>query len=207
MLITIAIVEDKRDFRTSLKNLIDAAPGYRCVHACDTGEEALKALPKLMPDVVLMDIHLPNMSGVTCTRRLKELCPSIRILILTVYEDSERIFDALKAGATGYLLKRTVSTEIIHAINEVMMGGAPMSSQVAYRVVESFYEAPRVLPKEQQLSRREEEILEKLSKGYKTKEIASQLSISANTVHTHLKHIYEKFHVSSRTEAIIKFLG
>lgn len=204
---SVAIVEDDRDFCATLKKFIDDAPGYRCVCTCDTAEEALKVIPKLKPDVVLMDIHLPNMSGTVCTRRLKELCPAIRILILTVYEDNERIFNALKAGATGYLLKRTVSTEIIRAISEIMQGGAPMSSQIAYRVVESFYEAPRTLPTEQRLSRREEEILEKLSKGYKTKEIASQLSISTNTVNTHLRHIYEKLHVCSRTEAILKFIG
>jgi DNA-binding NarL/FixJ family response regulator len=207
MLTNIAIVEDSRDFRRTLKNFIDEAPGFRCVFDCDTAESALKTVPELRPDVVLMDIHLPNMSGIACTRKLKELCPAIRILILTVYEDNERIFDALKAGATGYLLKRTVSTEIIRAISEVMAGGAPMSSQIAYRVVQSFYEAPRILPKEQQLSRREEEILEKLSKGYKTKEIASQLCISAHTVHSHMQHIYEKLHVCSKTEAVLKFLG
>jgi DNA-binding NarL/FixJ family response regulator len=204
---SVAIVEDDRDFRTSLRKYIDDAPGYRCLCACDTAEEALKVIPKLKPDVVLMDIHLPNMSGVVCTQRLKELCPSIRVLILTVYEDNERIFKALRAGAAGYLLKRAVSTEVVKAIGEVMLGGAPMTSQIAYRVVESFYEAPRSLPKELQLSRREEEILEKLSKGYKIKEIAIQLSISSNTVSTHLKHIYEKLHVCSRTEAILKFIG
>jgi len=207
MLTSVAIVEDNRDFRTTLKNFVDEAPGYRCVCACDTAEDALKAIPKLLPDVVLMDIHLPNMSGVACTRRLKELCPAIRILILTVYEDNERIFGALKAGASGYLLKRAEPAEIIRAINEVRLGGAPMSSQIASRVVESFHENPKALPKEQKLSRREEEILEELSKGYSTKEIASRFSISANTVHTHLQHIYDKLHVCSRTEAVLKFLG
>ncbi len=160
-----------------------------------------------MPDVVLMDIHLPNMSGVACTRRLKELCPSVRVLILTVYEDNEKIFGALKAGASGYLLKRAHPTDIIRAINEVKLGGAPMSSQIACRVVESFYESSRVSPTEEKLSQREEEILEELSKGYTPREIASRFSISANTVHTHLKHIYEKLHVHSRTEAVLKFLG
>ena len=207
MLTNIAIVEDNRDFRVTLKNFVDEAPGFRCVCDCDTAEEALKVVPRLLPEVVLMDIHLPNMSGVTCTRRLKEICPSVRILILTVYEDNERIFGALKAGASGYLLKRAEPAEIIRAINEVRLGGAPMSSQIASRVVESFHENPRTLPEEQKLSRREEEILEELSKGYTTKEIASRFSISANTVHTHMQHIYEKLHVRSKTEAILKFLG
>ena len=207
LLTTIAIVEDDRDFRNTLKAFVDEAPGFRCVCACDTAEAALHTIPKLLPDVVLMDIHLPNMSGVACTRRLKEACPSLRILILTVYEDNERIFGALKAGASGYLLKRAEPDEIIRAINEVKLGGAPMSSHIASRVVESFHESPRPVPKEQKLSRREEEILEELSKGYTTKEIASRFSISAHTVHTHLKNIYEKLHVHSRTEAVLKFLG
>lgn len=207
LLTSIAIVEDDRDFRTTLKAFLDEAPGFRCVCACDTAEAALQTVPKLLPDVVLMDIHLPNMSGVACTRRLKELCPSLRILILTVYEDNERIFGALKAGASGYLLKRAEPGEIVRAINEVKLGGAPMSSQIASRVVESFHENLRPVPKEQNLSRREEEILEELSKGYSTKEIATRFSISANTVHTHLQHIYDKLHVRSRTEAVLKFLG
>jgi len=207
MLTSVAIVEDNRDFRTTLANYVNQAPGYRCVCASATAEDALKLIPQLQPDVVLMDIHLPNMSGVACTRRLKELCPTVRILILTVYEDNERIFGALKAGASGYLLNRAEPDEIIHALHDVRLGGAPMSSQIASRVVESFYENPKTLPKEQKLSRREEEILEELSKGYSTKEIASRFSISANTVHTHLQHIYEKLHVRSRTEAVLKFLG
>ncbi|MDB6017464.1 MAG: two component transcriptional regulator, LuxR family [Pedosphaera sp.] len=207
MLTKIVIVEDNRDFRTILERYVNEAPSFRCVYACDSGEDAIKAIPRLLPDVVLMDIHLPNMSGVTCTRRLKELCPSVRVLILTVYEDNEQIFGALKAGASGYLLKRAEPTDVIRAINEVKLGGAPMSSQIACRVVESFYENSRVSPVEEKLSQREEEILEELSKGYTTKEIASHFSISANTVHTHLKHIYEKLHVHSRTEAVLKFLG
>jgi len=207
MLTKIVIVEDNRDFRTTLERYVNEAPGFRCVCACDSGEDAIKAVQRLLPDVVLMDIHLPNMSGVACTRRLKELCPSVRVLILTVYEDNEQIFGALKAGASGYLLKRAEPTDVIRAINEVKLGGAPMSSQIACRVVESFYESSRVQPVEEKLSQREEEILEELSKGYTTKEIASRFSISANTVHTHLKHIYEKLHVHSRTEAVLKFLG
>lgn len=204
-LTSIAIVEDNADFRGSLARYLDNAPGYRCVCACSTAEEALQQIPRLQPDVVLMDIHLPRQSGVDCTRRLKELCPKIQILILTVYEDNERIFGALKAGAGGYLLKRADPADILRAIQEVKQGGAPMSSQIARRVVQSFREEAGA-PKVESLSQREEEILEQLAKGYSTKEIADRLSVSVNTIRTHLQHIYGKLHVRSRTEAVIKFL-
>jgi DNA-binding NarL/FixJ family response regulator len=185
---------------------VEEAPGYSCLCACSTSEEALRKLPRFQPDVVLMDIHLPNMSGVECTRRLKELLPATQVLILTVYEDNERIFGALKAGASGYLLKRADPAEILHAIQEVKEGGAPMSSQIARRVVHSFREVPRAAHKVEQLSEREEEILQHLSKGYSTKEIADRLSVSVNTIRSHLQHIYSKLHVRSRTEAVVKFL-
>ncbi len=206
MLTSVAIVEDNPDFRATLSHYLDEAPGYRCVCACSTSEEALQKIPRLLPDVVLMDIHLPNLSGVECTRRLKALCPSVQILILTVYEDNERIFGALKAGAGGYLLKRADPADVLHAIQEVKQGGAPMSSQIARRVVQSFREADRDAAKTDKLSQREEEILQHLSKGYSTKEIADRLCVSPNTVRTHLQHIYEKLHVRSRTEAVVKFL-
>src|SRR5215469_405767 len=140
MSITVAIVEDNRSFREKLQNFIKETPGYRCVLACDSAEDAIQMVPKLLPEVVLMDLHLPNMSGADCTRRLKDLCPSVRILVLTVYEDNDRIFGALKAGASGYLLKRADPAAILRAIQEVKDGGAPMSSQIASRVVESFRE-------------------------------------------------------------------
>jgi DNA-binding NarL/FixJ family response regulator len=206
MMTTVAIVEDNNDFRASLSRYLDEAQGYRCVCACSTSEEALQKIPRQLPDVVLMDIHLPNMSGVECTRRLKELCPSVQILILTVYEDNERIFGALKAGASGYLLKRADPADILRAIQDVKQGGAPMSNQIARRVVQSFREKPGEASKLEGLSQREEEILQHLSKGYSTKEIADRLSVSVNTVRTHLQHIYEKLHVRSRTEAVAKFL-
>jgi len=153
-----------------------------------------------------MDVHLPSMSGVDCTRKLKALCPSVQVLMLTVYEDNDRIFGALQAGASGYLLKRADPADILHAIQEVKQGGAPMSSQIARRVVQSFRSEPRDAAKVDKLSAREEEILEHLSKGYSTKEIAVRLSVSTNTVRTHLQHIYDKLHVRSRTEAVVKFL-
>jgi DNA-binding NarL/FixJ family response regulator len=206
MMTSVAIVEDNKDFRASLARYLNEAQGYRCICECSTSEEALQKIPRLMPDVVLMDIHLPNMSGVDCTRRLKELCPSIPILILTVYEDNDRIFGALKAGASGYLLKRADPADILRAIQDVKEGGAPMSNQIARRVVQSFRGEPADAAKLEGLSQREEEILEHLSKGYSTKEIADRLSVSVNTVRTHLQHIYEKLHVRSRTEAVAKFL-
>ncbi len=202
---TIAIVEDNNDFRASLARYLDNTPGHRCIYTCSTAEDALQKIPRLLPDVVLMDIHLPNLSGVDCTRRLKELCPKVQILILTVYEDNERIFGALKAGASGYLLKRADPADILPAIQEVKQGGAPMSSQIARRVVQSFREVPGT-SKLENLSQREEEILQYLSKGYSTKEIADRLSVSTNTIRSHLQHIYDKLHVRSRTEAVIKFL-
>jgi DNA-binding NarL/FixJ family response regulator len=205
MLTTIAVVEDNNEFRASLARYLDHVPGFRCVCVCSTAEEALQQIPKLQPDVVLMDIHLPRLSGVDCTRRLKELCPKIQILILTVYEDNERIFGALKAGAGGYLLKRADPADILRAIQDVKQGGAPMSSPIARRVVQSFRQDAGV-PKVEGLSEREEEILEELARGYSTKEIADRLSVSVNTIRTHLQHIYGKLHVRSRTEAVIKFL-
>jgi DNA-binding NarL/FixJ family response regulator len=203
---SVAIVEDNRDFRATLANCLEDAPGFRCVLTCGSSEEALEKIPRLLPDVVLMDIHLPNMSGLECTCRLKEICPKVQILILTVYEDNERIFGALKAGAGGYLLKRADPADILDAILDVKQGGAPMSSQIARRVVQSFREAPADSSKVESLSKREEEILQNLAKGYSTKEIAERLFVSTHTVRTHLCHIYEKLHVRSRTEAVLKFL-
>lgn len=205
MLTTIAIVEDNNEFRASLARYLDKEPGFRCVCVCSTAEEALQQIPRQPPDVVLMDIHLPKLSGVECTRRLKQLCPRVQILILTVYEDNERIFGALKAGAGGYLLKRAAPANILQAIQEVKEGGAPMSSQIARQVVQSFREDPGNQQVES-LSEREQEILQQLSKGYSTKEIAGRLSVSVNTIRKHLQNIYGKLHVRSRTEAVIKFL-
>ena len=205
-MINVAIVEDNRSFREKLASYLNDAPGYKCAYSCDSAEDALKAIPRLAPDVVLMDIHLPNMSGVECARKLKDICPSVQILILTVYEDNDRIFGALKAGASGYLLKRADPAEILRAIQEVKQGGAPMSGLIARRVVQSFREADSNTSRSEKLSQREEDILRQLSKGYSTKEIADRLFVSVNTVRTHLQHIYDKLHVHSRTEALLKFL-
>ncbi len=206
MSIKVAIVEDNRSFRDKLSSYLNEKPEFQCIGAFDSAEDALKSIPRLMPDVVLMDIHLPKMSGVDCTRKLKDICPAVQILILTVYEDNDRIFGALKAGASGYLLKRADPADIVAAIQEVKHGGSPMSSQIARRVVQSFRESPANPQKEEKLSQREEEILQQLAKGYSTKEIADKSCISVNTVRSHLQHIYEKLHVRSRTEAVLKFL-
>jgi DNA-binding NarL/FixJ family response regulator len=204
--IKVAIVEDNADFRSTLENYINEAKGFSCTQACGSAEEALRILPRDLPDVVLMDLHLPNMSGVNCIRRLKILCPSAQILVLTVYEDSDSIFGALKAGASGYLLKRADPSDILSAIADGKQGGAPMSSEVACRVIRSFRETPADAMKIDKLSQTEEKVLQQFSKGYSTREVAERLSITINTVKTHLQHIYDKLHVRSRTEAVLKFI-
>jgi DNA-binding NarL/FixJ family response regulator len=205
-MIKIAIVEDDARVRRSLAQLIDEAPWHACVCQCDTAEEALEKLPAAAPDVVLMDTHLPNLSGIECAFRLRPLLPAVRILMLSVYEDNEVIFKALQAGASGYLLKRTPPAELLQAIAEVLRGGAPMTGEVARRVVESFRAPAHPGVADVELSRREQEILDLLTQGYENKEICERLFIGIETVRTHLKHIYEKLHVRSRTEAVAKYL-
>lgn len=206
--IKIGIVEDNRDLREALQQMVEDAPGLRFVCAFSDAEDAIRHLPKHAPDVVLMDIHLPFRSGIECTRRLKDLCPGLQVLILTVYEDSESIFDALKAGASGYLLKRSSPAEILAAIAAVRLGGAPMSSQIARQVVASFQQVtPSLEPEGEPLSERETEVLGYITKGYTGKEIAEKMHVSINTVKTHLKHIYQKLHVRSRTEILLRFRG
>lgn len=206
--IKIGIVEDNRGLRETLEQMVGGAPGMTCVCSFSTAEDAIRSLPKFAPDLVLMDIHLPFRSGIECTRRLKDLCPGLQVLILTVYEDSESIFEALKAGASGYLLKRSTPAEILDAIADVIEGGAPMSSQIARQVVGSFQQpSPTLEPEGEPLSERETEVLGYLTKGYSGKEIAEKMHVSINTVKTHLKHIYQKLHVRSRTEILLRFHG
>ena len=202
---TVGLVEDDAILRSSLAKLLSGTRGVRCVAACATGEEALQKLPGAKPDVVLMDLNLPQMSGIECIRRLKDVLPTTPLIVLTVYEDSEHIFRALKAGASGYLLKRSEPDQILEAIKDAREGGAPMSSQIARRVVRSFHE-PTQGGDDVSLTQREDEILSLLSKGYANKEIGGAMEISVTTVRTHLRHIYEKLHVRSRTEAIVKYL-
>lgn len=203
----IVIVEDNNVVRSSLEELVNSIPGCECVGCCANGEEGLKLIPRLKPDLVMMDIHLPNLSGIECTASLKETMPNLFVLILTVYEDETKIFQALKAGASGYILKRGDPREIIHAIEEVLAGGAPMTSSIGRKVVESFREASAPKDGKDALSRRETEILQSLSQGLSNKEIAEHLSINVETVRWHLKQIYEKLHVHGRTKVALKFLG
>jgi DNA-binding NarL/FixJ family response regulator len=204
--ITVGIVEDDAIIRNSLIKLIGSTAEYNCVGACASAEEAIDRFPGLKPQVVLMDIHLPQASGIECTRRLKEMLPGTQILILTVYEDSESIFQALKAGASGYLLKRSEPEDIVRALKDVYEGGAPMSARIARKVVQSFCEPTPATNVALKLTDREEETLSMLAEGYANKEIADKMAVSLSTVRTHLRHIYDKLHVRSRTEAILKFL-
>jgi DNA-binding NarL/FixJ family response regulator len=197
-LLKIILVEDKPVVRENWSRLINSFPDMSCAQVCASAEEALRVVPVAKPDVVLMDIFLPRMSGIECTARLKEQLPKLQILILTAVEDDELVFMALQAGADGYLLKRTTPDELRAALTEVMRGGAPMNSEIARRVVESFRRPMKPREPGVGLSAREEEVLILLSKGYSNKEIADQLSLSVETVGSHLKHIYEKLHVRSR---------
>jgi DNA-binding NarL/FixJ family response regulator len=203
---TIGLVEDNDTMRQTLRELIDSAPGCRCVCACATAREALTDIPRHRPKVVLMDIHLANESGIACTASLTEKFPDMQVIMLTVYKDIGTIFQALKAGACGYLLKRSRQQEILDAIAEVRSGGAPMTSEIARLLVRSF-QSPLANPMHADgLSSRETEILALISEGLSNKEIGVRLGISHCTVRTHLMHIFEKLHVRCRTEAAAKYL-
>ena len=207
MSIRVGIVEDDRRVRENLALLIDSAPGFACVAACASAEEALKRLPDAQPQVVLMDIHLPGQSGLECVARLRRLMPETQVIMLTVEEDPEQVFESLKAGATGYLVKHVAPEEILEAVAEVHRGGAPMSSLIARRVVTAFREPSGTASSDETLSAREAEILRLLAKGNRSKEIADQLNISTGTVNTHVRHIYEKLHVRSRAEAVARYVS
>jgi len=204
--IKVSIVEDDARFRESMAILIGGAEGFRCIGAYPNADTALQEIPNAWPDVLLMDINLPRVSGIICVSRLKAIRPSLHVIMLTAYMDTEQIFDSLKAGANGYLIKKTPTAKILDAIAEVHAGGAPMSPTIARKVVDHFQEARPSKPVES-LSSREYEILSHVVKGLQYKEIAEALSISAHTVRTHIRTIYEKLHVSSRTEAVLKFVG
>ncbi|HYG22568.1 MAG TPA: response regulator transcription factor [Verrucomicrobiae bacterium] len=201
----VAIVEDNATLREYLQTLIDSTAGLQWVASCSSAEEALLRIPAVKPDVVLMDIHLPGESGIACTARLRQMVPSVQVIMLTVYKDIKMIFQALKAGACGYVLKRSDEKDILAAIAEVRAGGAPMTSEIARMVVRSFIDDPEEASPTAQLSARETEILALLAEGLSNKEIGSRLNISFGTVRTHLMHIYEKLHVRCRTEAAAKF--
>ncbi len=206
MPITISLVEDNHQLRATLARLLDAAEGFRCVSQYANGEDALAGLPKDKPDVVLMDINLPGMNGVECVRRLKQVAPETAAVMLTAYEDTDNIFNALAAGATGYLLKRAPRAELLDAIREVRRGGSPMTTHIARKVVQSFQKASPAAQTCEALSAREQEVLDHLSQGFLYKEIADKMGISYETVHTYIRRIYEKLQVRTRTEAVAKFL-
>jgi DNA-binding NarL/FixJ family response regulator len=206
MNINVSIVEDDVRVRTSLARLIDSTEGLQCASQHPSAENALAELPMVEPDVVLMDINLPGVSGVECVSRLKQIMPETQVVMLTVYEHTEHIFSALAAGATGYLLKQTPPERLLEAIREVHAGGSPMSTHIARKVVAAFRQAPATVPDEEKLSAREQQVLDFLVRGYMYKEIAEALGVSYDTVHTHVRRIYDKLHVRSRTEAVTKHL-
>jgi len=207
MTIKIAIVEDDVRVRGSLARLIDSTEGFCCVSQHPSAENALIELLVTRPDVVLMDIFLPRMSGIECTAKLKALLPKTQIIILTAMDDEELVFMALEAGADGYLLKRTKPEDLRAALLDVLGGGAPMTSEIARRVIEAFRGKGKTADESLRLSVREEQILVLLTKGCSNKMIADRLEISAGTVGHHMKHVFEKMHVSSRTEAVVRYLA
>lgn len=198
-------MEDNQSTRESLEAVINLSAEYRCVCTCASGEEALNELPHHQPEIVLMDINLPGISGVKCVAQLKVLLPKVRVIMITVYRDPELIFGALRAGASGYLLKRSKPDEVLNAIREVREGGAPMTGEIASQVIAYFQSQTVVDDEVEKLTAREREVLEFLAKGYSNKEIAAQLSVSVAAIRFHLTHIYQKLHVQSRTQAISKF--
>lgn len=204
--IKVAIVEDDDWIRNNLAAEIARTRGFECVGVYATGEEALNALPQNPPDVVLMDIHLPGMDGIECVRQVKLLVPEAQILMLTVYEDSDKIFNSLLAGASGYLLKRTPQAEILAAVADVHRGFSPMSGHIARKVVQYFNQRGRANEAIAKLSKREREVLDQLARGGAYKEIADALGLSIDTVRMHIKSIYAKLHVHSRGEAVAKYL-
>ena len=204
--IRVSIVDDDEGIRASLATLIRRAPAFKLVGDYPNGEVAVKEIPQHPPDVVLMDINLPGMKGFECVRQLKSLVPRVQFLMLTVYEDSDSLFNSLKAGASGYLLKRTASKNLLEAIRDVHAGGSPLSPQLARRVV-MFFSQPREAESEMaRLTPGEREFLDQLAKGYAYKEIADRMNISIDTVRSYVRTVYEKLHVHSRTEAVVKYL-
>jgi len=204
--IKVSIIEDDDWIRENLAEQIRLAGGFRCLGCYRTAEGALEHLIKEVPDVVLMDINLPKMSGIECVRQLKALIPSVQILMLTVYEEGDKIFNSLLAGASGYLLKRTPQAEILEAIAEVHRGNSPMTGHIARKVVQYFNQRGSAEKEIEKLSKREREVLDHLAQGIPYKEIADVLSLSIDTVRMHIKGVYGKLHVHSRGEAVAKYL-
>ncbi|HWV98754.1 MAG TPA: response regulator transcription factor [Candidatus Acidoferrum sp.] len=205
-MISVSIVDDEAALRDSIATFINGSPGFRCASSYGSAEAALSGLPADKPDVVLMDINMGGLNGIECVRKLKALSPGLQLVMFTVYEDTDQIFKALAAGATGYLLKRLPPAKLLQAIQDVHEGGSPMSSSIARKVVASFQMAPADSKQRPRLSPREENVLDFLAKGFTYKQIAGELDISIATVRTYLRRVYEKLHVQSRTEAVAKYL-
>ena len=206
-LITVSVVEDDAQVRQSLANILKRGPGAACVGEHGNAEEAVREILRVQPKVVLMDINLPGMSGVDCVRRLSELAPKTQVVMLTVYDNTEAIFNSLAAGASGYLLKPISSAQLLSAVRDVYGGGVPMTSDIARKVLQTFKQPAPATFDADNLSAREQEVLDFLAKGYLYKEIADQLSISYGTVHTYIERIFKKLHVRSRAQAVAKYLG
>lgn len=205
--IKVALVEDQAKARENWSRLINSFPEFQCVCSCISAEEALATIPKHNPDVVLMDIFLPRISGIECTARLKVLLPEIQVVMLTAMEDQELLFMALEAGADGYLLKRTKPSDLRQALLDVLGGGVPMTSHIARRLIESFRKSSKSTEESMHLSAREEQVLQLVAKGHSNKLIADKLNMNYETVCTHLKRVYKKLHVNSRTEAAIRYIN
>jgi DNA-binding NarL/FixJ family response regulator len=205
--IQVALVEDDPEIRANLAHRVGRSPGFRLLRSYSDAESALADLPRHPPDVVLMDINLPGIDGVECVRQLKVKMPAVQFIMLTIYEDGNRLFKSLMAGASGYLLKRTPPDKLLAAIQEAHEGGAPMTPEVARRVVQHFQEIPPPASELQRLTPREKDVLEQLAKGFLYKEIEDNLGISTGTLRSYIANVYEKLHVHSRTEAVVKFLG
>jgi len=204
-MISVSVVDDEGSLRQSIALFVNGSPGFCCLSAFGSGEEALVKLPTQWPDVILMDIHLTGMSGIECVRRLKAIKSEVQIIMLTVYEDPEQIFAALEAGATGYMLKRLTPARLLEAIQAVHEGGSPMSHSIARKVLASFHEAGRTAAEVDRLSPREHKVLACLAKGLTYEKAGEQLNISIDSVRTYVRRIYEKLHVHSRTEAVAKY--
>jgi DNA-binding NarL/FixJ family response regulator len=206
MPIRISIVDDNDQIREGLSVLINGSTGFQCVATYATAENALKYLPAQKPDVVLMDIQLPGMSGIECVRELKRLLPDLQIMMLTVYEDDDNVFKSIVAGASGYVLKKTPPSELMDAVSDLHNGGSPMSDRIARKVVQAFQQMGKSSRETENLTQRESEVLSYVAKGFQDKEIAEKFFLSSETVRTHLRNIYKKLHVRSRTEATLKYL-